>query len=101
SDPNLSLYAPIRSAGALLGAPSSGRFAPTIQLRAARVESVNAVRDAASEWLSRRYARWQERVHVAVALEELKQIEEAFLILKVFVGTLRIRNASSICLSSS
>lgn len=88
SEPEFMVYAPIRSAPALLGNPSSRRFAPSIQLRAASVETVNAVRDAASDWLSRRYARWQERVRVAVALEELKEVEQAFLLLKMFVGAL-------------
>lgn len=88
SDPSFALYAPIRSAAALLPPPARGRFAPAIQLRATSVEAVNDVRADAAEWLSRRYARWQERVRVTAALEELAQVEQAFLILKLFVGAL-------------
>lgn len=88
SDPSFVLYAPIRSASALLPVPSRGRFAPSIQLRATKVEAVNAVRDATHDWLSRRYGNWQRRVRVSVAREELEQVEQAFLLLKVFVGCL-------------
>jgi putative ABC transport system permease protein len=88
SDPSLVVYGPIRSARALLAPPPGGRLAPSIQLRAASVESVDGVRDAASDWLSRRYARWQERVRVTVALQELEQVEQGFLLMKLFVGAL-------------
>ena len=46
------------------------------------------MRDAVADWLSRRYARWQDRVRVTVAAEELAQVEQAFLLMKVFVGAL-------------
>ena len=87
-DPSFSLYAPIRSAAALLPPPARGRFAPTILLRATSVETVPDVRDAAVEWLRRRDARWEERVQLEVAAEQLEQIERAFLIMKLFVGSL-------------
>jgi putative ABC transport system permease protein len=88
SDPSFMVYAPIRAASDLLPAPAAGRFAPAIQLRVPNVESVYEVKDAASDWLSRRYARWSERVRVVAALEELKEVALAFTLLKVFVGTL-------------
>ena len=87
-DPSFSLYAPIRAAGVLLPRPSEGRFAPSIVLRARSVEAVEEVRDGAAEWLSRRYARWQDRVRLTVALEELRKVEQGFLLLKLFVGAL-------------
>ena len=87
-NPDLSLFGPIRSAGALLATPPRGRFAPAIQLRAGSVESVDGVRDAAADWLSRRYVRWQERVQLTVARQELEQVEQAFLLMKLFVGAL-------------
>jgi putative ABC transport system permease protein len=88
SEPSFLLHAPIRSAGALLDAPPTGRFAPSIQLRAASVESVDELREAIGEWLSRRYNRWQDRVRVTVAAEELREVEQAFLIMKLFIGAL-------------
>jgi putative ABC transport system permease protein len=87
-DPSFSLYAPILSAGALLDAPARGRFAPSIQLRAVDVASVDAVHEAAVEWLSRRDAGWEERTRVTLAREQLQQVEQAFLLLKMFVGSL-------------
>ena len=87
-NPSFALYAPIASAQALLDAPPAGRFAPTIQVLAPSVESVDALKDAASDWLSRRYGRWQERVHVTVGREQLRQVEQGFLLMKLFVGAL-------------
>ena len=88
SDPSFALHAPIRSARALLPAPTRGRFAPSILLRAASVESVEEVRDAASEWLTRRYGRWDQRARLTVAAEDLRQVEQVFLLMKMFVGAL-------------
>ena len=87
-NPSFALYAPIAAAPALLDPPPSGRFAPEIQLLAPSVETVDELREAVSDWLSRRYARWQERVNVVVGREQLRQVERAFLILKLFVGAL-------------
>ncbi len=88
SNPSFTVYAPIRSAGALLPPPARGRFAPSIQLRAGSVEDVGELREAVAEWLNRRSPRWEERVRVTVALEEHKQVEQAFLLMKLFVGSL-------------
>jgi putative ABC transport system permease protein len=87
-DPSFMVYAPIRSAQALLPPPARGRFAPSIQLRTTSVEQVDSVRDATIEWLNRRYGRWEDRVRVTVAAEQLAQVEQAFLLMKVFVGAL-------------
>ena len=87
-NPSFVVYAPIAAAAALLDPPPSGRFAPVIQLLAPSVESVEDLREAASDWLSRRYARWQERVNLVVGREQLRRVEQAFLMIKLFVGTL-------------
>src|SRR6185436_726681 len=72
----------------LLDPPPGGRFAPSIRVLAPTVETVEAVRDAATDWLARRDARWHERVRVEVGLEQLSQVEQGFLLMKVFVGAL-------------
>jgi putative ABC transport system permease protein len=87
-NPSFTVYAPIATAAALLDPPPAGRFAPAIQLLAPSVEGVDDLREAASDWLSRRYARWDERVRVEVGREQLRQVERAFLLLKLFVGAL-------------
>ena len=87
-DPDCVLYAPIRAAAALLPPPSQGRFAPSIQLRAASVEAVDAVREGAAEWLSRRQPDWEQHARVAVAREQLQQVERGFLLMKLFIGAL-------------
>ncbi len=86
--PSFSLYAPIRSARATLDLPASGRFAPSIQLLAPDVESVETLQESVIEWLTPRYGRWQDRVRITLAREQLNQIEQAFLLMKLFVGTL-------------
>jgi putative ABC transport system permease protein len=88
SNPAFVLYAPIRSASDFLPPPPPPGFAPSIQLRASSVEEVESVKDAAADWLLRRDARWEERVRLTVAAEELAQVEQGFLILKLFVGVL-------------
>lgn len=88
SDPAFSLYAPIRSASTLLAAPANGPFAPAIQLRAESVEAVAEVQAAAADWLSRRYPLWQDKARITVAAEQLASVEQAFLIMKAFVGAL-------------
>jgi len=87
-NPSFIIYAPIRSAAAVLFPPSSGRFTPSLELKAPSVESVKAVRDAAIDWLAQRYPNWDDRVRVVVGLERLAQVEQAFLLAKVFLGAL-------------
>ena len=86
--PSFSLYAPIRAARATLDLPPNGRFAPSIQLLAPDVESVETLQESVIEWLVPRYGRWQDRVRITLAREQLSQIEQAFLLMKLFVGTL-------------
>jgi putative ABC transport system permease protein len=86
--PSFSAIGPIGATHALLEVPARGEFTPAVQLLAPSVESVLEVRDAAIDWLSRRYVRWQDRVHVTVGLEQLQNVEQGILVMKVFVGAL-------------
>ena len=52
------------------------------------MEVVEEVRAAAADWLSRRYPRWQDKARITVAAEQLAQVEQAFMIMKAFVGAL-------------
>jgi len=87
-NPSFSVMAPIGSARALLDAPPGGRFAPAIQLMAPTLESIENVQGAIVDWISRRYPRWEERVHVTVRLEQLSEVEKGITLLKLFVGAL-------------
>jgi putative ABC transport system permease protein len=87
-NPSFAVLAPIGAARALIEPPPDGRFAPTIQLMAPSLASVHDVRDAASDWLSRRYPGWQRRVQVHLALEQIQQVEQAVLLMKLFMGAL-------------
>ncbi len=87
-DPALAAFAPLRSARAIL-VPSPGRrLAPTIRLLARSLESVDSVEDNVRDWLARRYTDWPRRVTVSVGREQLQQVEQAFLLMKVFVGAI-------------
>ena len=86
--PSFTVYAPIRAARSILAPGPGGRFAPSIQLLAPDLESVTAIEASVIEWLTRRYGRWQDRVRVTLALEQLRQVEQAFLLIKLFIGTL-------------
>jgi putative ABC transport system permease protein len=88
TNPAFTVYAPISAAHALLDAPAGRRLAPVIQLRANTVESVEPLRDAVVEWLSRRDPSWESRVRVSMGLEQLREVERAFLLMKLFVGAL-------------
>ncbi len=87
-NPSFTVFAPIGAERALLDAPAGGRHAPSLQLLAPSVEAVWDVRDAATEWVSRRWGRWQDRVTVTVGLEQLEEVDQAFGVMKLFVGAL-------------
>ncbi|MEO8450599.1 MAG: ABC transporter permease [Gemmatimonadota bacterium] len=86
--PTFMVYAPLRAATAVLFPPATGRFTPSLELKAPSVESVMPLRDAAVDWLARRYARWEDRVRVTVGLERLAEVEKIFLLAKFFFGAL-------------
>lgn len=81
-------YLPYRALGTVLEPPPSGRFTPTIELKASNVEGVNRLKEGAQDWLARRYLRWEERVRVNVRLEQLAEVERGILLAKIFLGTL-------------
>ena len=87
-DPSLVMFAPLRSARGILAPQQGRRLAPTLRLLARSLESVDGVADDATDWLSRRWPDWQRRVSVTVGREQLEQVEQAFLLLKLFVGAL-------------
>ena len=87
-DPAYAAFAPIGAARALLDPPPDGRFAPTIELMAPSVAAVDEVRDAVVDWLSRAYPGWSRRVQVHLALEQLRRVEQAILLMKLFMGAL-------------
>jgi len=87
-NPDFTIYAPIRSANAILDPPAAGRFTPTIQLKAASVENVKALHAATVDWLAGRYVRWQDRIRVRVGLEQLQQVEQAIFLAKLFISAL-------------
>ena len=86
--PSFAVYAPMRAASALLDPPPSGRFAPAIELLSPTLEGVEDLRDGAMDWLARRYAGWKDRVRVTVRLDQLNQLEEIILLIKLFLGAL-------------
>ncbi|MBK7368162.1 MAG: ABC transporter permease [Candidatus Eisenbacteria bacterium] len=87
-DPSLAALAPLRSARAILAPQQGRRLAPTIRLLARSLESVDAVEEDATDWLARRWPDWPRRVTLSVGREQLQQVEQAFLLLKLFVGAL-------------
>lgn len=87
-NPSFRGYLPYRAVATVLDPPPTGRFTPTIQLKAANVEGVNALKAAAQDWLAQRYLRWQDRVRVDVRMEELAEVERGILLAKIFLGTL-------------
>jgi putative ABC transport system permease protein len=87
-NPSFAVYAPIRAASSVLSPPTGGQLTPMIQLKAPTVESVLALRDATVDWLASRYVHWQDRVRVSVGLERLAQMEQAILLMKLFIGSI-------------
>jgi putative ABC transport system permease protein len=63
-------------------------IAPTMLLRAARVEEVGAVKAAAEDWLARRYERWSRRVRVETQLMRLEQAQRGLGQFKAFMGAI-------------
>lgn len=87
-NPSFTAHVPFGVGERVLSPPPTERLTPTLQLKASTVEAVPALRDAASDWLAQRYARWQDRVHVSVAMEQLVEVERGILLGKLFLGTL-------------
>ncbi len=87
-NPSFSAIVPFGVGPRVLVPPPTSPIAPTLQLKAPTVEAVQGLRDAAADWLARRYPRWQDRVSLRVAMEQLVEVERAMLLAKLFLGTL-------------
>ena len=82
----LDVYVPLRAAPAVF--ETAQPIAPTMLLRAARVEEVGAVKAAAEDWLARRYERWARRVRVETQLMRLEQAQRGLGQFKAFMGAI-------------
>lgn len=87
-NPNFSAFVPFGVGTRVLSPAPAQRLTPTLQLKASSVEAVAALRDATADWLAQRYARWQDRVNLSVAMEQLVQVERGILLAKLFLGAL-------------
>ena len=80
-------YMPIAAAaGARVG--GFGERAPTMIVKAARVEVATATRLQVEQWLTRRFGAWQGRVDVATNRARVEQVEEGMLIFKLLMGAI-------------
>jgi len=68
--------------------PASLEGAPTITLRARELGDVGALKSGIQDWLAQRYMGWEERFELVMAEALLSEINQAFLVLKLFLGTL-------------
>ena len=85
---SLAAYIPFTAAPALF-ASGSGPRAPSLLLRAGRVEDVNRVRALAEGWLvSRLGPAWKEEVAVNTAQGRLEQVQQGMLLFKLFMGAI-------------
>ena len=70
-------------APALVGRPT------TMQVRAANIEELDAVKASTQRWLASRYGgAWGERISVATDERRVDQVQQGMLIFKLFMGAL-------------
>jgi putative ABC transport system permease protein len=83
---------PVDGAAAAMGpaiATAGGQRTPTIELHAAGVEAVPAVRAAAERWAAGRWTDWQREVRVSSLGEgRLTQLAQSVLVFKLFMGAI-------------
>ena len=78
---------PIAMVSAML--PAGSTFSPSIIVRAARVEDVDAAKAAAQRWASTRFgAGWSERLAVSNRAGRLAQVQQGMLLFKLFMGAI-------------
>jgi putative ABC transport system permease protein len=83
---SLAAYVPLTTSK-LAMAPGSGRNAPSIYVRALRVEDVPVVKKSVEEWLTSHTGKWQDRVTVSGGDGlRLDQARQAVLIFKTVMG---------------
>lgn len=84
----LAAFIPL-TAGPGLFASGGGAWAPSLLLKARRVEDVGRVRHLAEDWLERRLgSHWSEQVGVSTAQGRLAQAQQGMLIFKLFMGAI-------------
>jgi putative ABC transport system permease protein len=82
----LDAYVPLRAAATVF--ETAQPIAPTLLLRAARVEEVEALKGRAEDWLARRYERWPRRVKVETQLMRLRQAQSGLGQFKAFMAAI-------------
>jgi len=80
-----SAYLPFSAAARVLEGRS---YTPTIELKAARVEDVEAVKRGAEDWLARRYPRFEQRVKVLTQEMRVEQATQGLTIFKLLMAAL-------------
>ena len=86
-DSSLAAVVPIGVARGL--APARTLWAPSLTVRAARIEDVPAVRAGVERWLARRYGpRWKERAEVMNRASRVAQVQQGMLLFKLFMGAI-------------
>ena len=78
---------PYQAAADVLGAAATAT-PPTMLLRARTGEEVATLRVQVEDWLAGRYRAWEDRYEVIVDEQRLAQAEDAFEVLKAFLGAL-------------
>ncbi len=62
--------------------------APSVALKAHSVDAVSTLATEIQDWLAIRFQRWEDRVEIVVAEDELAEIARGFFIMKLFLGLL-------------
>lgn len=68
--------------------PASMEQPAAITLRARDLEDVPLLQSGIEDWLAQRYVGWESKFELVLAEEMLNEINQVFLILKAFLGTL-------------
>jgi putative ABC transport system permease protein len=80
-------YMPVGAAeGARVG--GFGDRAPTMIVKAAKVEDATMTRLRVEEWLTRRFGAWQGRVDVSTNRARVEQVEQGMLVFKLLMGAI-------------
>ena len=86
-DSVLRITVPVAVAASAMG-PSEWPRAPTLFVRAARLEAVEEVRAALERWLATRNHAWPQGVTLATNTGRLRQVQQGARIFKLFMGAI-------------
>jgi putative ABC transport system permease protein len=86
-DSVLRITVPVAVAAGAMG-PSEWPRAPTLFVRAARLEAVEEVRAALERWLATRNQAWPQGVTLATNTGRLRQVQQGARIFKLFMGAI-------------